>query len=103
MSESREIERMKIKMGKELLWPYILTILKKGPNHAYEIRKMLNEKFGLDTNSVLTYLVLYKMREKGYIKNKDKDGKVIYTITKKGRELIREGKRKAKEIVKSWK
>ncbi len=103
MEENKEIKRLETKLGKELLWPYVLSILKKGPNHAYNIRKILNEKYELNTNSVLTYLVLYKLKDKGYIKDRERKGRVVYTITKKGRALMREGKKRAKEMIKLWK
>ena len=43
---SRELERLHRKLGVELLWIYLLSMLKKKPSHAYVLRRQVEEKFG---------------------------------------------------------
>ncbi len=73
----------------ECLWPYILRILKDKPSHAYVLRKEIEKRFGFKPGSVTAYFVLYSLRKKGYVEKRKSGRKQVYTITPKGKELLK--------------
>lgn len=73
----------------DCLWPYILKILKDKPSHAYVLRKEIEKRFGFRPGSVTAYLVLYSLRKKGFVKKKKEGRKQVYTITRKGEDILR--------------
>ena len=92
--ESREIERLKRKLGIELLWIYLLSMLKKKPSHAYVLRKKVETKFGFLPGNVSVYVVLYKLKKHGFVKVKREGNRSVYSITVSGKELLKEAKKK---------
>ena len=92
--ESREIERLKRKLGIELLWIYLLSMLKKKPSHAYVLRKEIEEKFGFLPGNVSVYVVLYKLKKHGFVRAKRDGNKSVYHITASGKSLLKEAKKK---------
>jgi len=95
--ESAEIKRLKRKFGLELLWPFLLSILKKKPMHAYSIKKEIYKKFEIKVGNVLCYVVLNRLEARGYIKSKHKENRKIYYMTQKGKKLLQLGKKILKE------
>lgn len=98
LSESPEIKRLRRKLGVELLWVYILSLLKKKKSHAYILRKMIEEKFGFLTGNVSVYVVLYKLEARGFVKADYDENKKVYSITSKGKDLLKIAKKEMKEI-----
>ncbi|NIO22502.1 MAG: PadR family transcriptional regulator [Candidatus Aenigmarchaeota archaeon] len=84
----------------ECLWPYILRILKDKPSHAYVLRKEIERRFGFKPGNVTAYLVLYSLRKKGYVGKKKEGRKQVYSITKKGEEILRKSIKFYKERIK---
>jgi DNA-binding PadR family transcriptional regulator len=77
----------------DCLWPYILRILRDEPMHAYVLRGEVERRFGFLPGNVTAYRVLYALKKKGYV-DKTKDGmKQVYSITPKGKKLLREAVR----------
>jgi len=73
----------------------ILGLLKEGPKHGYQIKKLLKNVLGVftsfDTTSI--YYHLKNLEEKGYLKKeiflqKSRPQKYIYKITSKGEEYL---------------
>ena len=91
--KSKEIERLKRKLGIELLWIYLLSMLKKKPSHAYILRKEVEEKFGFLPGNVSVYVVLYKLQKHGFVKAKQEGNKSVYSITPSGKELLKVAKK----------
>jgi len=89
---SKEIVRLKRKLGIELLWIYLLSMLKKEPSHAYVLRKQVEEKFGFLPGNVSVYVVLYKLQNRGFVSSKQEGNRTVYTITSKGKGLLKEAK-----------
>lgn len=81
---------------KDNLWLYILTLAKKKPLYAYELKKQINEEFGFGIGNVTAYLVLYSLERKGYVSTKwqVREGRQrkYYYITKQGRKLLDDGR-----------
>ena len=73
----------------DCLWPYILRILKERPSHAYVLRKEIERRFGFKPGNVTAYLVLYSLKKKGYVEKKRVGRKQVYSITTKGKELLK--------------
>ena len=97
-AESRELERLRRKLGIELLWVYLLSMLKKTPSHAYVLRKQIKEKFGFLPGNVSAYVVLYKLEGRGFVSGKRDGNRTVYSITADGKKLLKEAKRELKKI-----
>jgi DNA-binding PadR family transcriptional regulator len=99
-------ERLVKKMTVENLWLYILSLLKDKPKYGYEIRKLIQEKYGFKPGAVTAYVVLYKLVKGGYIslKEEKKEGKgparKYYEITDEGRKLLLKGEKFLEETLK---
>jgi len=91
--ESPEIRRLERKLGIELLWIFILALLKKKPSHAYAVRKLIQEEFGFLPGNVSSYVVLYKLESRGFVSTKQAENKVMYSITPGGKELLKIAKK----------
>jgi len=87
------------KLTKENLWLYILAELAKRPMYAYEIAKVIKEKYKIPTAKVTTYVVLYTMKREGLIEKKIKSpslsnpSRKYYGITEKGLNVLRDSRR----------
>lgn len=97
--KSRELERLKRKLGIELLWIYLLSMLKKKPSHAYVLRKEIEGKFGFLPGNVSVYVVLYKLKNRGFVKAKRDGNRSVYSITTSGKELLKEAKRELQNTI----
>ena len=91
------INRLKRKITKEVLWLYILRLLKDKLYTANELRTNINRKFKFESTTVTSYVVLFKLENDGYVKSewiklKSRSPKKYYKITSKGKELFMQGK-----------
>ncbi|MBS7655411.1 helix-turn-helix transcriptional regulator [Candidatus Bathyarchaeota archaeon] len=99
-------ERLIKKITVENLWLYILSLLKDKPKYGYEIRKLIQERYGFKPGTVTAYIVLYRLVKEGYIslKEEKKEGKgparKYYEITEEGRMLLAKGERFLEETLK---
>jgi len=100
LGQSKEITRLKRKLGIELLWIYLLSMLKKESSHAYVLRKEVEEKFGFLPGNVSVYVVLYKLEKHNFVKEKKKGNKTIYSITASGKTLLKEAKKELDKTLK---
>jgi len=98
-AKSREIVRLKRKLGIELLWIYLLSMLKKKPSHAYVLRKQIEEKFGFLPGNVSVYVVLYKLKKHGFVRAKHEGNRAVYSITSNGKTLLKEAKRELQNTI----
>lgn len=92
-----ELKRLDEKLSKEVLWLYLLSVLKKEPLHAYALRKRINEKFGFLPGEVSAYVVLYKLEKRGYVFQKADANKKTYFVSEKGKELLKKAKKQFEE------
>jgi PadR family transcriptional regulator, regulatory protein PadR len=91
----KPIERLKKKLGVDILYIWILTLLKDEKKYAYEIRNELKEKYGFAPATVTSYAVLYKLEKEGFVEVLEqslKPNRKYYQITDKGNLLIAETK-----------
>ena len=94
---SRELVRLREKLGIEVLWVFILSLLKKKPSHAYVLRKEIEEKFNFLPGNVSVYVVLYKLANRGFVKSIRNNNRKVYNITEKGLKLLELAKKEFKE------
>ena len=90
--KSRELLRLQRKLGVELLWIYVLSLLKKKPSHAYTLRKEIESKFGFLPGNVSAYVVLYKLQARGFVGVKQDGNRQVYSITAAGKTLLKGAK-----------
>lgn len=98
------LERLKKKLQNEVMWVYILRLLKERPMYAYELKKEIRERFGWDAATVTSYVVLYRLQMDSYVKTKwvesekGRPARKYYSITQKGRKLLNDGKEFMEEV-----
>jgi len=96
--ESSEIKRLKRKLSIELLWIYILSLLKRGPSHAYALRSKIKEEFGFLPGNVSAYVVLYKLKNRSFVSVKEDGNRAVYSITQKGKALLKEARQELQRL-----
>ena len=85
----------------------ILDLLKDKPSHGYEIIRALEERFhGFYAPSAgSVYPTLQLLEDMGYVTAAEQDGKKVYTITKEGKDFLKERGEtidKIKEHMRDW-
>jgi PadR family transcriptional regulator PadR len=91
------MDRLRVKITKEVLWLYILRLLKERPMYAYELKQKIKETFGFEPATVSSYVVLYKLEKEGYVTAEWQEsgtGKPLrkyYKLTPEGEKLLEEG------------
>ncbi|WP_297464974.1 PadR family transcriptional regulator [Thermococcus sp.] len=91
------MERLRNKITKEVLWLYILRLLKERPMYAYELKERIREAFNFEPATVSSYVVLYKLEKEGYVtaewqeSQTGKPSRKYYKLTPEGERLLEEG------------
>jgi len=95
-SDNPPLRRLKNKTTVEVLWVYILSLMRKEPLYAYEIGEKIKAKFDFEIGDVTAYMVLYRLELEGYVKTEWKAvgnrQRKYYTITAEGEKLVEGGK-----------
>jgi len=66
----------------------ILDVLTRGPRHGYDIMLEIEQARGLRPSPGSIYPALQMLEDGDFIRGQDRDGKRVYEITDKGRELL---------------
>jgi len=66
----------------------ILDVLARGPRHGYEIMMEIEQLRGLRPSPGSIYPSLQMLEDGDFIRGQERDGKRVYEITDKGRELL---------------
>ncbi len=79
----------------------ILKSLTEKPMHGYEIIKSLSDEFGgvYRPSAGAIYPTLQTLEEEDYVASEEKEEKKTYTITPKGKELVKESEEKFKVML----
>ncbi len=91
------MERLRNKITKEVLWLYILRLLKERPMYAYELKERIKEAFNFEPATVSSYVVLYKLEKEGYVtaewqeSQTGKPSRKYYKLTPEGEKLLEDG------------
>jgi DNA-binding PadR family transcriptional regulator len=98
-NDSKAFRRFVNHLTRENLWVYILRLLQEGPKYGYEIRAMINERFGFKPATVTSYVILYKMANDGLVKTekdvgegRGKPDRKYYVITDEGTRVMKSAK-----------
>ncbi len=99
------LDRLKRKMTKEVMWLYVLTILKEKPMYAYQLKKEIMDRFDWEPATITSYVVLYRLKRGGYVTTKwgDEDTnprRKYYYITEEGEKLLAEGEKFLRDRIK---
>ncbi|MEZ0394743.1 MAG: PadR family transcriptional regulator [Desulfurococcaceae archaeon] len=103
MERVRALERLKRKITVENLWLYVMRTLElEGrPLKAYDFRRALRERFGINVPTITVYTVVYRMEREGLLRRVREGGETLYEATDKGREAFRRGMEFIREILKA--
>ncbi|MFH1404025.1 MAG: PadR family transcriptional regulator [Candidatus Altiarchaeota archaeon] len=89
------LRRLRDKTTIEVLWIYILSLMKDEPLYAYEIKERIEDKYGFEIGKVTAYMVLYRLEYEGYVETEwrviENRQRKYYRITESGRETLDEG------------
>jgi DNA-binding PadR family transcriptional regulator len=66
----------------------ILEALLEGPRHGYDIMLNIEQKRGLRPSPGSIYPALQMLEDGDFVRSQERDGKRVYEITDKGRELF---------------
>ncbi|MDG6909498.1 MAG: helix-turn-helix transcriptional regulator [Nitrososphaerota archaeon] len=81
----RFVDRLREKVQKENLWFFILILLSQEERYGFELRRLINERFGFWSGTVTAYRVLYDLERARLVKAEMKDRRKYYRITEEGR------------------
>lgn len=79
----------------------ILKAVESGPMHGYEIGKEISRVFDnmYEPSPGIIYPTLQWLADGGYVDGASKDGKTIYSITKKGRDFLNDNRKDLNRII----
>ncbi len=86
------VERLRNKVQKENLWFFILLLLSEKSRYGYELRSLINDKFGFWSGNVTAYRVLYDLEKAKLVKAELQDRRRYYKITDSGRKEVEAGR-----------
>ncbi|WXG45412.1 MAG: PadR family transcriptional regulator [Candidatus Atabeyarchaeum deiterrae] len=105
---SKALRRFMSKLTRENLWVYILRLLQERPRYGYEIRAMINDRFGFKPATVSSYVILYKMAREGLVEvkrdvaeRKGKPDRKYYAITEEGKRAMENAKTFLNKLIKN--
>lgn len=84
--------RLEKKVDRENLWLYICCLLAERDMYGFEIRRLIQGKFGFLAGSVTAYKVLYLLEHGGYVGSYLKSGRRYYRITDRGKGQLRKAR-----------
>lgn len=92
--ETKAFQRLEKNFTIDLLWIWVLKLLRDGPKYAYELRKEIQTKFGFSPAIVTNYTILYLLEREGVVKKVEKrnsDERIdrkYYALTDLGDKLM---------------
>ena len=100
---SKAFQRLEQNLTKDLLWIWVLTLLKEGPKYAYELRNEIQKRYGFSPATVTNYTILYLLKDEGIVRKTEMRNDVeridrkYYEITELGEKLLEEANHYLKE------
>jgi DNA-binding PadR family transcriptional regulator len=90
----KAISRLEDKLTKEMLWIYILRLLQERPHYGYEIKQLIQDRFGFSPATVSGYAIIYRLTKDGLIEEQRQDDspRKYYAITSEGSHAMSEAK-----------
>ncbi len=96
--------RLKKNVTIDLLWIWVLKLLKESPKYAYELKNEMSKKFGFSPATVTNYKVLYLLKNEGIVRKvemrsgTERIDRKYYEITEIGDKLLVEAKEYFKQL-----
>jgi DNA-binding PadR family transcriptional regulator len=84
----RFVARLKEKVQRENLWLFILVLLSTQERYGFELRRLVNERFGFWSGTVTAYRVLYDLEKSRLVKSELRNRRKYYRITELGRQEL---------------
>ncbi len=90
----KAMNRLVNKLTKEMLWMYILRLLQERPHYGYEIKQLIQDRFGFAPATVSGYAIIYRLIKDGLIEvqRTGDSPRKYYVITEKGSVAMSEAK-----------
>ncbi|MGY5871146.1 MAG: PadR family transcriptional regulator [Candidatus Thorarchaeota archaeon] len=90
----KAMNRLANKLTKEMLWMYILRLLQERPHYGYEIKQLIQDRFGFSPATVSGYAIIYRLIKDGLIEAQrtGDSPRKYYSITDKGSMAMSEAK-----------
>ncbi len=92
--ESKAYQRLVKNLTIDLLWIWVLKLLREGPKYAYQLKREIQERFGFSPATVTNYTILYLLEREGLVEKtemRNSDERIdrkYYIITKFGEEVM---------------
>lgn len=96
----RFVDRLRDKVQKENLWFFILVLLAQEERYGFELRRLINERFGFWSGNVTAYRVLYDLEKAKLVKGEVKERRKYYRITEAGRHELDGARSFIEEVLK---
>ncbi len=86
----KAMNRLVTKLTKEMLWMYILRLLQERPHYGYEIKQLIQKRFGFAPATVSGYAIIYRLIKDGLIEEQitGDSPRKYYAITEKGNSAM---------------
>jgi DNA-binding PadR family transcriptional regulator len=94
--ESKAYLRLEKNLTIDLLWIWVLKLLKEGPKYAYELKDEIEKRFNFSPATVTNYTILYLLEREGIVKKTEMRNELeridrkYYEITELGDKLMEE-------------
>ena len=92
--ESKAYLRLVKNLTIDLLWIWVLKLLKENPKYAYQLKQEIQERFGFSPATVTNYTILYLLEKEGLVEKTEMRNIVeridrkYYMITEFGEEVM---------------
>ncbi|MCG3215184.1 MAG: helix-turn-helix transcriptional regulator [Candidatus Heimdallarchaeota archaeon] len=102
--KSKAFQRLEKNLTIDLLWIWVLSLLKEGPKYAYELKKEIQDRFDFSPATVTNYTILYLLEREGIVQktelrnNVERIDRKYYAITELGEKLLEEAEEYLKMI-----
>ena len=104
--ESKAFQRLEKNLTIDLLWIWILKLLRTEPKYAYQLKQEIQEHFGFSPATVTNYTILYLLEREGLVEKTEMTNSVeridrkYYMITNFGEEVMEEAESYLGEVYK---
>ncbi|MCE7738769.1 MAG: helix-turn-helix transcriptional regulator [Candidatus Heimdallarchaeota archaeon] len=102
--DSKAYQRLVKNLTIDLLWIWVLKLLREKPKYAYQLKQEIQERFNFSPATVTNYTILYLLEREGLVEKtemRNSDERIdrkYYVITKFGEEVMNEAELYLKQI-----
>ena len=102
--ESKAFQRLEKNLTIDLLWIWILKLLRTEPKYAYQLKQEIQEHFGFSPATVTNYTILYLLEKEGLVEKTEMTNSIeridrkYYVITQFGQKVMDEAESYLGEI-----